>query len=230
MRTLLSFSTIILLFFTKTILAQDCASLMPHRVGAEWEITNFNKKGLPESSISARLVELTAKTGGFDATVDQVITDKKERETGAFSYKFSCFFGTTSIDLSSMLSPEAFGAYQNMDLQINGIPADFPQKLEVGDALKEANIEIKVRSGSMTLMTMEFVISDRKVLAKEAVTTAAGTFDCIKISYQMDSKIGPLKMKRNTTQWISEGVGVVKSETFKGEKLESSQELTKFKQ
>jgi hypothetical protein len=228
MSKLLPFFTIILVLFSKNLSAQDCAALMPQRVGAEWEITNFNKKGLPESTISARLVELKAKTGGFDATVDQVISDNKEKETGAFSYKFSCFFGTTSIDLSSMLSPDAFGAYQNMDLSVTGIPADFPAKMNVGEALKEANIEVKVRSGSMTLITMEFVISDRKVAAKESVTTTAGTFDCTKISYQMDSKIGPLKFKRTCVQWISEGVGMVKSETFKGEKLEGSQELTKF--
>jgi hypothetical protein len=68
--------------------------------------------------------------------------------------------------------------------------------------------------------TVSMTISDRKVEGKESVTTAAGTWDCFKISYKSKmvvktAGIGiPVNIEGN--EWYAPGVGVVKTQSKSG--------------
>ena len=80
----------------------------------------------------------------------------------------------------------------------------------------------------MNFMTMKFDIKNRKVEKKDSITTPAGTFECYKITYNMDMKT-MFKRSIKVTQWLASGIGLVKTETYnqKGE-LEGYSELTKL--
>ena len=115
------------------------------------------------------------------------------------------------------MNREFMGGMEGMELNISGTALEMPKQLTVGQSLPDAEAEIEVRNNGFKMMTMQHTVTNRKVEAKESVTTAAGTFDCYKISYDFEFK------------WVSEGVGVVKAEYYnKKGKLESSEELTKF--
>ena len=82
----------------------------------------------------------------------------------------------------------------------------------MGQTLKDANLKITLNmSGIKMNMTLDML--NRTVDAKESVTTASGTFDCFQLSYNTEMKMG-MKMKFKIKEWIAEGVGVVKSETY----------------
>ncbi|MBE2206244.1 MAG: hypothetical protein IAE84_01600, partial [Saprospiraceae bacterium] len=83
--------------------------------------------------------------------------------------------------------------------------------------------------GGVTIMTLRFDITDRKVVAKETITVPAGTFDCYKITYTFTTKT-ILSKAFSVTSWHNEKAGVVRSETYdKKGVLESRSELSKLK-
>jgi hypothetical protein len=74
------------------------------------------------------------------------------------------------------------------------------------------------------------LITNRKVEAKESVTVPAGTFDCFKISYNSEIKIGFVKKNYRYITWYAPEVGAVKSEFYSAKgKLEGYSEMTLLK-
>ena len=70
-------------------------------------------------------------------------------------------------------------------------------------------------------------IKDRKVVGKETVTTAAGTFECFKVEQTTEMDMGFVKREMKGVSFIAEGIGVVRSESFdKNGDLESYSEIT----
>jgi hypothetical protein len=70
---------------------------------------------------------------------------------------------------------------------------------------------------------------NRKVEALESITTPAGTFECYKLTYDMEIK-SMIKMTVKATQWVARNVGAVKTESFdKNGKLVGYSLLTAFR-
>ena len=63
-------------------------------------------------------------------------------------------------------------------------------------------------------MNMNVSITERKVEAKESITTAAGTFECYKISEHSEIKT-LFAMKFKSISWFSFEAGTVKTESYK---------------
>ncbi|MCB0580266.1 MAG: hypothetical protein KDD10_13265, partial [Phaeodactylibacter sp.] len=68
-----------------------------------------------------------------------------------------------------------------------------------------------------------------KVEAFEAVTTPAGTFECVKITEDVDSKMAFVNTTGKNKSWYAKNIGLVRQEVFdeKG-KLLVRQELVKI--
>src|SRR5690606_23634060 len=116
----------------------------------------------------------------------------------------------------------------NMEMDISGTDIEIPNNLSVGQELNDAHVSMKV---SMAVMKMETLVNmiNRKVEKKESVTTPAGTFDC----YVIYSDNETIIMKKShifpSRVWLTEGVGMVKQESYnKDGDLISSSLLTKF--
>ena len=60
-------------------------------------------------------------------------------------------------------------------------------------------------------MTMSMNFWEGKNLGTESVTTEAGTFDCVKISYVQRTSSPGGNEKRNVTEWYAKGIGLVRS-------------------
>jgi len=71
------------------------------------------------------------------------------------------------------------------------------------------------------------MVKNRQVGNRETLTTPAGKFDCIKIKQDVVTKTG-FTVTIETVQWYAEGVGVVKSESYRKDKLIGYSELTKL--
>lgn len=216
-------------FFVKSINAQECKGFFPFEPDTKLEMTYYDKKGKVSSSSELTIVDITETDGVVEAEVASVVRDKKGEEVTTGNYRVTCKEGGYEMDFSDMLPPDLLKSSYGMELEITGDALEFPNDLSVGKTLNDATTEIEVRSSDIKIMTMKFDISNRKVEAKESVTTPAGTFECYKISYDLNSKVSFMKKKYHIIQWIAEGVGVVKDETYgKKNKLVSSSKLTKF--
>lgn len=86
---------------------------------------------------------------------------------------------------------------------------------------------IEVSMNGMKMPGMSIEVTDRKVVAEETITTAAGTFTCLKITSKVKSKT-IFTMEMNSVEWYSKGNGMVRSESYKGDKLKGYTVLTKL--
>ena len=210
--------------------AQDCSqSFFALKEGTKIEMTSYNAKGKMTTTTESNIKIIKSTSTGFDATVE--VTSKNDKGKVMMegkTYNVKCDNGTIKLDISSMMMGDLSSQMKGMEATISGEGIDYPSNLSVGTALKDGTTEIKMGSNGMTFMTMKFDIKNRKVEKKESITTAAGTFDCFKITYDMDMKM-VMKRSMKTAEWIAPSVGVVKTESYnqKGE-LESYTELTKF--
>jgi hypothetical protein len=73
---------------------------------------------------------------------------------------------------------------------------------------------MRVDAGVMAITTT-ITMTDRKVIALETLTTAAGTFECYVVTYTNSVSVGGMRQNLTAKQWIAEGVGMVKEESYK---------------
>ena len=212
-------------FFISTIgySQNSCSKYYPLTEGATFQITSYDKKGKKQSVVDYSISNVTNETATFNTT----IYDAKGEEVTTTNYNVTCKDDAISIDFNSLMSPELFAQYKDMEMDVTGTNIEIPNNLSVGQTLKDADMVMTIKMGGMN-MKMNMKIFDRKVEDKKSITTSAGTFDCYGISYTTEFKMG-IKQTNMAKDWIAEGVGMVKSESFnKNGKLIAYSELTKI--
>lgn len=222
---------ILLLFvlLSFNISAQECTAYFPFEKGVEFSYSNFNKKGKVTSKATHIVNEITSENGSLKASVSTINQDKKGNELTQTDYQVYCKDNVLEMDISSILSPGMTASIENMEVSISGDSFKLPSELKEGQEISDTYTEIKAGMNGMTIMTMGISHSNKVVEGNEKVTTDAGTFDCIKISYDVSIKMVMTKTYHVVT-WYNKRVGMVKQETRnKRNKLESSSELTSFK-
>ena len=222
---------LIALLFAGNLFAQnECKLFFPYEEGVAFEITHYDKKDRL-SSVTYNEVDVIEETDqGLEIQMINVLKDDKGDEVSSGTYRMYCENGTIRTDVSSMLDPALTESVSSMEVEISGDGLLFPASLEVGAKLPDGFTEIVASSNGMRLMTLTFQVSDRKVEAKESITTPAGTFDCYRLSQQIETKVAFVKKSYRTVEWYAEGYGMVRQEMYdKKDKLEGYSELTMFK-
>ena len=208
--------------------AQDCKLYFTDRVGSIREMTSYDAKDKVTGKIIQEVTSKNATANGVKVGIKTTIFDEKNAQVNSMGMEIVCENNVFKIDMSEYLS-EMLNAYKDMELEFSGDNMAFPSKMSVGDKLDDASMNLKVRTGGMQIMNMDVTISNRIVEAKDKITTPAGTFDCYRISYDTQSKTKIINVTTSSTEWIADGVGVVKTESFnKKGKMMSYSLLTKF--
>jgi len=198
--------------------------------GTSFEYTNFDKTGKESGSMNYTIEEASSSGDMTTATMHMTYKDDKGKDVLNSNYTLTCNGNTVHIDYESLLSNDMMEQFHDMDMDITGTDIELPNDLSVGETLADANVQMKMNMSGVN-MNMNIETVNRKVEKKETVTTPAGTFDCFVISSDTKSK---MMMANNTfpsRQWLAEGVGMVKQETYnKKGKLIGSMLLTQFSQ
>jgi len=224
----LSYLTI---FLTVTITAQDnCSAFYPMTAGASYEYSMYNKKDKLEGTTSYLVSDVSNSGGNTIATMKLTYVDAKGKNTLESDYGITCVEDGIKIDFKSLFSTQMQQQYEemNVDMDITGTDIQLPNKLSVGQNLEDANINVNMNMSGIK-MKLAVNTTNRTVVAKESVTTPAGTFDCYVITSNIASKVMVSNIKLSDKLWLSEGVGIVKQESYsKKGKLESRMVLTSF--
>ena len=132
-------------------------------------------------------------------------------------------------------NPKSNAILDDMEMGFGDGFMDIPKNMYPGQKLNDINFTMKTKASGadMTIITN---LTERKVGAKEKITTPAGTFECMPITGVRKSSMKVMGINRNmgkpTTEtiWYAPGIGMVKSENYdeKG-KVEMTQVLTEFK-
>lgn len=213
------FALILLLGMHVSLRAQNCAGYyyMQNNKTIEMEFTN--KKGKVTNK-NIYTVSDVKQAGGFTtSTVNSTMLDGKGKTIAQATNKIKCSGGAIMLDMKMFIpagQQEQMGTSSTANSEAY---LEYPADMKVGDALKDGSFSMDFKSGSGINGHLSVDLTNRKVEGKESVTTAAGTWDCFKITYH--SKISmkimvniPINM--DMTEWYAPGFGVVKSSSDKG--------------
>lgn len=175
---------------------------------------SYDKKDKLQSKTETRAIKFDESGNGFTATMSFKAFDKKDKLISEGEYDMSCENGIIKMDMSGFVPAESMTAFEEMEVAVNMDQLEYPANMAPGQALNDASIEIETSNNPIP-MKLVFDITERKVESKESVTTPAGTFDCLKISYKTNSKMMFAKMNYTNVEYLSENSGTVKTETYK---------------
>ncbi len=205
--------------------AQDCQAYFPFVEGASWTIVDYNKKGKEQGTTSYTLTSLADQGSEIVAEYDMTMSFGKEEIESSFTA--SCSEGEFKVSMSELYSSMVAQSMAGMEMDISSDDFTIPFDAQVGDRLSDVSMQLSSSSGPMTMKTT-VEHTDRKVEAFEEITTAAGTFDCIKISYSSRAKVMVANVSTQSVDWYAKGVGIVRSESYKNGKLQGYRELKAF--
>lgn len=227
MKTLLTAS---FLFVFGYLSAQECEVYIPTQPGTTLSYNSYNAKDKLESQMTQKLVSVDNTAEGTLYKVHSEVKPEKGDPT-AVDLTYKCVGDKFYFDMNSFMDENMKKSMGDAQVKMTMDEMSIPFGAAPGTTLDDGKLTMEVVSESPIKMTIQTLITDRKVLAKESVTTPAGTYDCLKISQTIVSDMGIMKVTVKSVDWYSKNVGLVKSETFsKADKLMSKMLLTAFKQ
>jgi hypothetical protein len=201
--------SIISLLSKNLIIAQDCTFYFPNKQGAEIEMKSFTDKDKVTSISKSKVVEFANNS----IKIHSEVFDQKEKPLANNDYTVSCKNGEFVMNMGNYMSGVNMDAYKDMDVKMETKDMHMPSNLKPGDVLDDGQLTMKVTNNGFPIMTMMVKVYNRKVAAIEKITTPAGTFECAKITYDVDSKT-IFSISAKGAEWIAKNVGVVRSESY----------------
>ncbi|MEM1138035.1 MAG: hypothetical protein AAGI07_19540, partial [Bacteroidota bacterium] len=204
-----------LFLFSINLNAQDCNPYFSYSEGTVVEHTYFNAKGKGNSTQQMTIKSVQKTASGQVMTAEVVLSDKKEDEIFSNEIELVCENGVFKMDMSRFIPPTAqTGGMGDISIEFEGDALEMPSSLSVGNTLNDATFIVKMKSDNPAFAAMmgggtTTTISNRKVESKETITTAAGSFDCYKLTHDTRIETKVMGMKRvfenSSIEWISEG-------------------------
>lgn len=233
MITRLVLSLFICFLLVGNTIAQSCHAYYPMEEGARWVVESYDKQNEYVSQSVQTVKETATESDGTRiARMYGEVQDAEGKIMGGIDYEVKCLDGNFFISMNSFLNPEQMKAYEGMEVAIDGDFLELPSDLVAGMTLPDATIEVNIQSSGVQLMTMTIEIINRQVEKFESVTTPAGTFECVKITYTTQTKMGadiPINVSGSGAEWLAKNTGMVKSEQYDDkENLMSYSLLTVF--
>jgi len=215
--------------------AQDCASMSLFKQGSHQARTSYNAKGKEQGVTTIDVTGVSTSGAAITATARSV-SSAKGKETGAVDFTMTCEAGAYKVDMKSMVSPTATEAYKDWTLTMEGGDMGFPATLSAGQTLDDASLKMTfsmaTEPGSPVVMpstVMTYTAAHRVVVGPESITTAAGTFETWKVTYDITVATKGIVSSTQVmqgTDWYVHGLGPVKSEMWAKGKLQATTVLT----
>lgn len=196
--------------------------------GTELHYVNYDEAGQSLSNETVTVYNVVKNASGESAQyLAKIVTNKTKNNTSYTLYNWNYDGNVTTCQEDLM-----YGPYIKSDSD----PAKYDSKARqaMAEELKlkgdnsftikkhaSAGESIPDRTYSLitNMLKNEINISGAAYMGEEKISTTAGKFDCIKISYLKRTKIVLKTETVRVTEWYAEGIGLVKSESYntKGE-------------
>lgn len=216
----------------------DCSSCILFHEGAEIETSSYDGQGKETRKQVATVTRVYTEGGMTVAEMQTKNNNVKGDDEKLMTAIYKCDGKQLYVDLSGFLADNKSGN----KIVTSGLL--FPFNVSVGETLPDANYSIEMNMGGKTMKVTSH-IKDRKVELKEPVTTAAGTFECYKISSVVEAETEIQGMDEKTKQimeeakkkmgqskiifWYAPDVSIMKMQFFMGDKMISASEVTGIK-
>lgn len=196
--------------------------------GTELHYVNYDEAGQSLSNETVTVYNVVKNASGESAQyLAKIVTNKTKNNTSYTLYNWNYDGNVTTCQEDLM-----YGPYIKSDSDPDKYDSKARQAMAEELKLKGDNsftikkhasagesIPDRTYSLIFNMLKNEINISGAAYMGEEKVSTTAGKFDCIKISYLKRTKIVLKTETVRVTEWYAEGIGLVKSESYntKGE-------------
>ena len=191
--------------------------------GTELHYVNYDEAGQSVSNETA-VVGYAGRNGeNVSASyINKIVTNKQKGNTSYTRFDWN-YDGNQSVCVEDLM----FGPY--IDSDSDPAKYDTAARTAMQEELKfkgnnalvlkrqaKAGESIPDRSYSLiaNMLKNEITISGATYMGEERISTTAGKFDCLKISYLKRTKVLLKSTTHRINEWYAEGIGLVKSESF----------------
>jgi hypothetical protein len=210
-RTRILFVIALAFVLSGVISAQDCGYYSMSK-GMVLAYQNLDAKGKVTGTNRTTCLDVSTLGSTTLYKIKGEYADAKNNLTTR-EFEMRCEDGNFYVDMQSLIDPKSMEGFKDMEISVDANDMMYPSVLIAGQVLPDANITISAATGGVNLMNMIISISNRKVVGTESVTVPAGTFECYKITYDIETKL-MFKIASTVTEYVNMGVGNVKTETF----------------
>lgn len=221
-----------------------CSDFLWFKQGTLFEYEHEGN-GSSNKEVSKMRVKNVTQNNGKTIAEIVAIQDTSEGDI-ELTLKYVCDGDNYYMDMSAMyeqimqqMPAEAGGnsapireAIDSADFDVSDGFTSIPKVLYPGMKLPDATFSFTMNTSGMA-MVMNSEVRDRVVVARESVTTRAGTFECMKIRSTTSVEMEVMGMKHNTGEsidyvWIAPEVGMVKQEAYSQNKLDYRMTLSRL--
>jgi len=198
MKTIL---TVFLLLLSVKAFCQ-CHPYFPIKEGVKYTYDFYNAKDKLSSRTTNEFKKVSDTGGKLTATMLQQIIDPKKGDVLTSSEsEWTCEGGVVRFSMDAINISGTDMSATGMDVTVEGDEMDIPSDLTPGQTLNDVTYHITMKLSGINVMDRNFFIKNRKVEKEESITTPAGTFNCMKISYTTESsgKSGGMSGRRRTS-------------------------------
>lgn len=215
-------------FFLLTIFAfniakaQDCKHISFTK-GASYEMEHYDDKSKKTGTTKNNVKEVNVSDAKNVANIHSEHYDDKNEKKFEGDLKVVCENGNMLLDISDLVKNNPLANNSQMELKMESSLMGIPTNLSVGLALSDGNAKVKIldKKSGQKFATVNISIYNRKVEAKEKITTPAGTFECFKITSDIKMETA-MDMGMELPTYVLKGVSYmstdmllfVKNETF----------------
>ena len=205
--------------FCFSCFSQDCRNYYYLQNNKTIEVTMYDKKGGTSGKLVYVISDVKTLGGTTAANVNSEVLDNKGKMVAKSTSTIKCSGGVMMVDMKMMIPMTQQEQFKLADAKAENAYIEYPSKLTVGQQLKDGSFAMDIENNGV-MQSMAVAVNDRKVEAKESVTTTAGTWDCYKISYKSKLSIKTMginiPINMDGTEWYAPGFGIVKTESNNG--------------
>ena len=192
---------------SSSALPGNCGGLLLFKKGTTIEAVSYNKEGEETTRQSSTVLDVATTAAGMTAEVEMK-SSGMSKTGNSFIGKYSCDGKNFYADLSSL--------FANMDAKgakIEGDPVSFPVNVTEGETLPDVTYSMTVTKAGKQMKTTVHM-KNRKVGAKEKITTPAGTFDCYRISSTSEAEVDIEGMDEKMKQMMKSMKNTMPKQSF----------------
>ncbi|MBO9728040.1 MAG: hypothetical protein J7623_05325 [Chitinophaga sp.] len=199
-------------------LAQDCKGFYYLLNNAEIEMTVYDASGAATGKTIYKVNNVHKDGDAVSSDFSNTYYDKNNKPVNTGAGHFKCSGNTAAIDMKMSVPAAPNMSDTKIEGKSNVAFLDYPSHMAVGQELPGGSYEMTNKVKGMD-MVLKYTISNRKVTGRETVTTAAGSWNCYVINYDLNfqmtmmNKIVPMKF--SATEWFAPGFGPVKTASFR---------------
>lgn len=193
---------------------QGCDEFFPQKEGVVLKYVNYDKKDKVTGSSLMSFKERNQKDDGTTVVFTSTYSDKKGEAIFDTEVEVGCKDGILYFSSSKFLDPTIMSAYESMEVEVDATHMEMPMNAKAGTKLQDGFVTAVVSSSGMKIISISVKVFNRKIEARETIHTPAGSFECIKNSYDALSEVGFIKMNISAIEWYCPDYGTIRSESY----------------